>query len=35
MFERRSSALIEDIINCIDRISTYTHGLSFEAFTTD
>jgi len=32
MPERKSSAIISDILNCIDRISTYTDGLSFDGF---
>lgn len=32
MSERKASALIKDILNCIKRISTYTNSLSFETF---
>jgi uncharacterized protein with HEPN domain len=32
MPERKSSAIIGDILNCIDRISTYTDDLSFDGF---
>lgn len=32
MSERKPSALIKDILNSIDRIRTYTNGLSFETF---
>jgi len=32
MPERKSSAIIGDILNCIDRIGTYTDGLSFDGF---
>jgi uncharacterized protein with HEPN domain len=32
MPERRSSAIISDILNCIDHINTYTYNLSFDDF---
>jgi uncharacterized protein with HEPN domain len=32
MPERKSSAIIGDILNCIDRIRNYTDGLSFVDF---
>ena len=32
MPERIPSAIIGDILNCIDRIGTYTDGLSFDDF---
>src|SRR5215216_4403808 len=32
MPERKPSAIIGDILNCIDRISTYTDDLSFDGF---
>ncbi len=32
MPERKSSAIIKDILNCIDHIQIYTSGLSFDDF---
>ena len=32
MPERKPSAIIKDILNCIDRIQTYTGDLSFDEF---
>ena len=32
MPERKSSVIIGDILNCIDRIRTYTDDLSFDGF---
>src|SRR5574338_1678846 len=32
MSERKPSAVIEDILNCIEHIQSYTSGLSFEDF---
>jgi uncharacterized protein with HEPN domain len=32
MPERKSSAIISDILNCIDRVKTYTDDLSFDEF---
>ncbi len=34
MPERKPSAIIEDILLCIDHIQSYTSGLSFEQFST-
>jgi uncharacterized protein with HEPN domain len=33
MPERKSSAIIQDILNCIDHIQLYTAGFSFDDFT--
>jgi uncharacterized protein with HEPN domain len=35
MSERKPSVLVKDILNCIDRTSLYTEGLSFQAFATN
>lgn len=35
MSERKASALINDILNCISHISLYTDGLSSETFAAD
>lgn len=32
MPERKPSAIVQDILSCIDHIQTYTAGLSFEEF---
>lgn len=32
MPERKPSAILEDILTCIDHIQSYTNGLSFEQF---
>jgi uncharacterized protein with HEPN domain len=33
MPERKSSAIIQDILNCIDHIQLYTADISFDDFT--
>jgi uncharacterized protein with HEPN domain len=35
MSERKASLLVRDILNCIDHVTVYTHGLSFESFIAD